>query len=205
MGADENDGSRSLLDRRSYLKATGIATLSGLATTGAATSTGDTVVVATDEAAAYTIEAGEAVTRTSATGDVADAVDGGTVTGDVTDGIAVYRATGGLGTVSVDGPATVRYDTDTPPATTDLLVTSPTAVEYELTTTGPIVKVTDGGSGRTTVSRNDDGTWTVRGHTGDGRVDAVVAHGGVESFSPETGDFSVLRDGVPVSVRDLDD
>lgn len=206
MGADENDGSRSLLDRRTYLKTTGIATLSGLAATGSATPAGDTVVVAADGAAAYTIEAGGAVTRTSTAGDVTDAVEDGTVTGDLTDGVAVYRVTGPLGTASVGGAATVRYDTDAASATTELLVTSPTAVEYEVTSTGPIAKVTDGGApgdSRTTVGRNGDGTWTVRGQTGDGRVDAVVVRGEVETFSPEGGDFSVLRDGKPISPRDL--
>lgn len=207
MGVDENDGNRSLLDRRSYLKATGIATLSGLATTGSATPAHDTLVVATDGTASYTVRTTGRVVRTSATGDATDSAADGTVTGEVTDGVAIYRITGALEATSVDGAATLRYDTQPTDPATELVVTSPTTVEYELTTTGAIERFSDGGNtaegGETTIARNDDGTWTATGTTGDGYVDTFVVHGGVESFSPDDGDFSLLRDGDPVPATEL--
>ncbi|QPV63756.1 right-handed parallel beta-helix repeat-containing protein [Halosimplex litoreum] len=79
-------------------------------------------------------------------------------------------------------------------------------VKYEFTATGEIVPDTaDGGNsaeGNDSVARNDDGTWTATGKTGNGFGDAYTVAGRIVDFSA-TGSFELYLDGEAVAVDDV--
>lgn len=82
------------------------------------------------------------------------------------------------------------------------------SVEYTLTTTGEITKLfTDGDlsaeESNDVVTRNDDGTWTASGLTGNGYGDSFEFVGDVLEFSPMEGPFSLALDGETVSPYEL--
>ncbi|MEF8785620.1 MAG: hypothetical protein V5A45_06770 [Haloarculaceae archaeon] len=209
MQSDEGDSKQRLLDRRTYLKATGLTALAGItAETGGATGGTESLLVDADGTVAYSFDVNGTVDPVATDADVDDSVDRGSVTGEVTDGLAAYRLTGTLDTVAVDGRARLAYGPaagdDLPDSPTELLVTSPSKVNYEFTATGRVEpQQVDSNEDSRRVTSNDDGTWTAAGTTGDGLVDSYEVHGGITSFSPSTGDFSVLVDGTPVSTYEL--
>jgi ABC-type Na+ efflux pump permease subunit len=80
------------------------------------------------------------------------------------------------------------------------------AVKYEFTATGEIVPDTANGGnsaeGNDSVARNDDGTWTATGKTGNGFGDAYTVAGRIVDFSA-TGSFELYLDGEAVAVDDV--
>jgi hypothetical protein len=210
MQRDEGDGKQRLLDRRTYLKATGLTALAGIAAeTGGATNSAESLLVDADGTVSYSFDVNGTAIPVSTETDVDDSVDGGSVTGEVTDGLAAYQLTGPLDTVAVDGRVRLAYGpaaSKLPDSTTELIVTSPSKVNYEFTATGRVEpQQTDGDEDTRRVTANDDGTWTAAGTASDGFIDSYTIHGEITSFSPSTGDFSILVDGVPISTYELTD
>ncbi len=210
MNKNEGDGKQRLLDRRTYLKATGLTALAGVtAETVGATSDSETLLVDADGTVSYSFDTDGTVDSVSTDADVDDSIDNGSVTGEVTDGLAAYRLTGTLDTVAVSGHARLAYGPSAgslPDSTTELVVTSPSKVAYEFTATGTVEpKRPDTNDDTRRVTANDDGTWTAAGTTSDGSVHSYTLSGGVTSFTPSTGDFSILIDGTPVSTYELTD
>mgnify|MGYP000563177838 CR=1 FL=1 len=80
------------------------------------------------------------------------------------------------------------------------------AVKYEFTATGEIAPDTENGrssaEGNDSVVRNDDGTWTATGKTGNGFGDAYTVSGRVVDFSA-TGSYDLYLDGTAVTVDEL--
>lgn len=209
MQRDEDDGKQQLLDRRTYLKATGLTALAGVtAETVGATSNSETLLVDADGTVSYSFDVNGTVDPVATNTDIEETIDGGTVVGEVTDGVAAYRLTGTLETVAVNGRARLAYGPaadDLPDSSTDLIVTSPSKVAYEFTATGSIEPEQVDTDDTRRATANDDGTWTAAGTTSDGSIHSYTVHGEITSFDPSTGDFSILEDEVPVDTYELTD
>jgi hypothetical protein len=212
METGEDDGKSGLLNRRTYLKAAGVTALAGLTTgTVAGESTlKNALVIETSETATYEFSVGSDVQAVQTMATVRETVENGTVSGEVTDGVAAYRIAGGLESINVDGAAAVNYGADdglTPEPANELVITSPSEVNYEFTTTGEVRKVLDNGrlsaEANDDVLKNEDGTYTASGYTGNGYGDTYRFRGEVTAFSPKDGEFSLELNGEPVSAYDL--
>ncbi len=212
MQAGEDDGKNRLLNRRTYLKAAGVTALAGLATgTGAADSTlPKSLVIETSDSVTYEFAVSGDVDAVETVATVTDTVESGSVSGEVSDGTAAYRVSGELESINVDGTATVNYGEEDgllPDPANELVITSPTEVDYQFTTTGEVRKQLDNGNlsaeGNDDIVQNDDGTYTVSGYTGNGYGDTFVFRGDVDSFSPMDGEFTLTLNGEEVSTYDL--
>jgi hypothetical protein len=88
----------------------------------------------------------------------------------------------------------------------EVVLTAPETVDYEFTATAGVEWAdgktpTDG----TTLTHNDDGTWTVAGTVSDGLCESFTVYGTVTAFDPECGDFAVLVDGKVVTPGEVVD
>ncbi|ACV10672.1 hypothetical protein Huta_0485 [Halorhabdus utahensis DSM 12940] len=141
------------------------------------------------------------------------------VTGSTADGYAdAFELDGDVHSFQVDGGdyqlyrngnAISREELVEPP-TRRLEITTPPdgSVTYSLRTTGEIFRVindTDltAETSNEDVAKNDDGTWTVTGRTGNGYGDTIEFLGNVVEFTPLEGQFSLSLDGQTVSTYEL--
>lgn len=112
-------------------------------------------------------------------------------------------------TLVVDGEETTAYDlTGTErPSDDELVITSSTEVSYQFKTDAKPKKIQDGSRNEAEdnddVTRNDDGTWTVSGYTGNGYGDGYELTGEVLEFSPMTGSYSLLLNGEDTTAYEL--
>ncbi|MFB6194060.1 MAG: right-handed parallel beta-helix repeat-containing protein, partial [Halobaculum sp.] len=127
------------------------------------------------------------------------------ITGDVLD----FSPMEGDYALTWDGADTTSYDlTGTEPAGTELVITSPSVIDYEFTATGSVEKVFDAGhlsaeQSNDSVTQNSDGTYTVTGSTGGGDGDTYRIDGDVTAFSPMTGDYSLTWGGTDTTAAEL--
>jgi hypothetical protein len=207
MLVDDDNVTRRVLHRRTYLRATGRTAL-GTASDGDTDVTmPQTLLVESDGTASYRFDVSGDVIPVPTPTAVRDSIDDGTVAGRVTDGVAAYRFTGDVTTAAVDGDARVEYgptDDDCLPEPVHVLtVTAPADTTYELTTTGLVEPLRNGDtpSDPDPLCRNDDGTRTVTA-TGDG---AFAFQGTVTDVTPAVGPIAFELDGEPVSAVALTD
>ncbi len=128
------------------------------------------------------------------------------VEGDVT----AFTPLEGEFTITVDGQETTAYELtgQEPDTAKQIVVRSPTEVDYEFTTTGAVERIQDGSrlaaeSRNDTITENDDGTTTVSGFTGNGYGDSFLFHGDVTAFTPLEGDFTIVVDGEETTAYEL--
>jgi len=122
--------------------------------------------------------------------------------------VASFSPMEGDFSLELNGQEVTTYDlTGRDPDNSQLVITSPTEVDYEFTTTGGVEKMTDNGDvsaeGNDDITQNSDGTFTVTGYTGNGYGDSYTFRGDVTEFRPTWGDFSLMLDGEPVSPYEL--
>ena len=91
------------------------------------------------------------------------------------------------------------------PQKREVVLTAPETVDYEFTATAGIEWSTDGKAPTdgTTLTHNDDGTWTVAGTVADGLCESFTVYGTMTAFDPECGDFAVLVDGKVVTPSEV--
>lgn len=101
-------------------------------------------------------------------------------------------------------------DTEPEPTGTAFEVLTPQggdAIEYTFTADGPVYKHQTEGNvwagGNDEITKNDDGTVTVSGYTGNGYGDAYLVDGSVTSWEDNGAEFSLTWDGADVTVDAL--
>lgn len=141
-----------------------------------------------------------------------DNLSEGVVTGNIRDGYSGIRYSGEITQLTIDGTANILFGEDAeqefPKQTSKLVITSPTEIDYEFTTSDKVSKVLDGSKlgaeeNNDTTTINSDGSYTVTGHTGNGYGDTYRFRGSVDSFTPADGDFTITVDGEEISVYEL--
>jgi hypothetical protein len=215
---NEDETGAALLGRRPYLKLAGAA-VGAVALGSAGASAADSSVIVVDgrgqsKKTEYVIEVSDTITKvdTSFSDSGSDSLSAGTVQGSVAGGVDAYEFTGTIEGFEFRGPAKVSYNTSlekiAPELTQDTLeVVSDGSISYTFTTTGKITKLFDNGKrsaeeGNDTVTKNDDGTWTASGFTGNGYGDGYAFDGELKEFSPNVGNFTLLLNGEEVSPDD---
>lgn len=134
----------------------------------------------------------------------------GHVVGSLTTDVHAYRFGGTLAHLDVDGTAevTLRYGDDEPGSADRLQIVagSDASVEYLITSTDAVTKVSDVGDlsadSDDTISETTDG-WLVDGSTANGSGDTYDVTGTIDSIEPVTGDFTVFFNGEETTVTEL--
>jgi hypothetical protein len=191
------------------------ATLFGVGSASAQTTPSKHMLLDTtgwDDACHYVIEASEAIEVVPTDANEVASTTDTRVEGTVDQGYVAIRYADWISTMEIDGRAYVSFGDAAkekfPDTGREVVITSPTEIDYEFTATGDVEHITDGTrnaaeTNNDSITENDDGTVTVDGFTGNGYSDSFTVYGDVTEFTPLEGDYTITVDGQEMTAYEL--